>query len=99
MTKQEKEYWDKELAVMKREKLKDSLLDLDSEDFMEDYNGSTNPIDSHSVSYVSFPTPLSPAPTMWSDFDLNSTNIINGTALFQMYYGTDNPIIDALNEM
>ncbi|KAG5365752.1 hypothetical protein CJU89_0142 [Yarrowia sp. B02] len=99
MTKQEREYWDKELSAMKREKLKDSLLDLDSEDFMEDFSGPINSIDTSSSSYVSFPTPISPSPTMWSDFDLNSTNIINGTSLFQMYYGTDSPIIDALNEM
>lgn len=98
MTKPEKEYWDKELSAMKREKLEDSLLDLDSEDFMEDLNGPVNPIDA-STSYVSFPTPLTPAPSSWSDFDLNSTNIINGTALFQMYYGVDSPIIDTLNEM
>ncbi|KAG5357263.1 hypothetical protein CJU90_6090 [Yarrowia sp. C11] len=99
MTRQEREHWDKALSAMKRTKLEESLKNSDYDSFMEEFNGPINSLDSNSSSYVSFPTPISPAPTLWSDFDLNSTNIINGTSLFQMYYGTVSPIIDALNEM
>lgn len=92
MSAEEQAFWSQQINIMKTSRLQSSLSNMDSDDLME-------PVDSEPSSSVSFPAPLCPAPYLWSDFNFDSDNAINGTNLSQLYYGENNLAIDILNEM